>query len=415
MTYDDDLEKAIAASRVDAGLPPQDTGITVTNGTDQVFFGPANRTQYEPGKWDLVPTGKTYAQEILLDPEPAERKRDMGAPAFLKPGIEDHRLGALLTIYHGIPLLRSIFLSRMNVLPTYGYNNEWWSGKAIELQTITGHFDAESELRQEMQRLMAFLDKTDRSYGSADALANLHAVKEKMRHGKNAEETTVEGAVLRAYKDVLEHEGLANSVSKIYSVGVDGLAQTSSEEFAILRLDLPHQNSDQETIYDIADAALWNLNPLELPNSPYLSHVAEVVTFRLEGDMFSKGVEVPAVWYPDRYLQSGGQAALDMRVKKQEVKDELHKLERIEKFLTDYNLPGGKSIKVKELFKTTLQHDVNQTVTIGSAVEAQDNDAMDEGAVPAQQSTRARNLSAQLRKLTDNIDRKLLCKSITLM
>ena len=77
---------------MEAGLPPQETGIT---GTDQVFFGPANRSQYEPGKWDLVPTGNSSAQDfLLLDPEPAGRKRDIDTPAFLKPSIEDHRLGA---------------------------------------------------------------------------------------------------------------------------------------------------------------------------------------------------------------------------------------------------------------------------------------------------------------------------------
>ncbi|RQM06475.1 hypothetical protein DH86_00002337, partial [Scytalidium sp. 3C] len=137
---DRDLEQALAASRAEAGLPPQESGVI---GTDQVYFGPATRTQYEEGKWDMVPIGKSSVQEILFDPEPTERKREIDAPAFLKPAVEDHRLAALLTIYHEIPLAREIFLDRMDVSPSYGFNQEWWSGTEIQMASV----DTEGEGR----------------------------------------------------------------------------------------------------------------------------------------------------------------------------------------------------------------------------------------------------------------------------
>ena len=131
-THDDDteLQRAIEESRVSAGLPPQESGVT---STDRVHFGPATRNQYEEEKWGMVTVGKSSAQEILLDPEPANRKRDLNVPAFLKPSVENNRLGALFTIYHEIPLLREVFMNRSEVQQSYGFDGEWWTGKAIDV------------------------------------------------------------------------------------------------------------------------------------------------------------------------------------------------------------------------------------------------------------------------------------------
>jgi hypothetical protein len=193
---DSDLEQALAASRAEAGLAPQESGVT---NTSEAYFGPATRSQYESGKWDMVLAGQTSVTEIVVDPEPAERKRDLDVPAFLKPSVEDHRLGALLTIYHEIPLIREIFLPRagQDQAPNYGYDKEWWTGKAIDIPTVFGEdVTPPNEVNMELQRLMAFLDKTDRSYGSIEALANLRDVKKALR-----KEPKLEAAVLNAWKN----------------------------------------------------------------------------------------------------------------------------------------------------------------------------------------------------------------------
>ena len=49
---DRELEQAIAVSRAEAGLPPQESRIT---GTQQVHLGPARRSEYELGEWDILP------------------------------------------------------------------------------------------------------------------------------------------------------------------------------------------------------------------------------------------------------------------------------------------------------------------------------------------------------------------------
>jgi hypothetical protein len=395
------LHQALAASRAEAGLPPQETG---TTDTEQAFFGPANRSQYEAGKWELVPTSNSSGREIIQpNPEPGERKRDAGAPAFLKPSIEDHRLGALLTIYHEIPLVREILLNRKDVLPSYGSNNEWWTGRAIDLPATNEPGDAEREVGQEMQRLMAFLDKTERSYGSADALANLLAVKRKYRGYES-----VEIAVMKAYRELLEDSDATGAIKKLFSIGVEGSDQADSEEFSILRMDLPTKNSDQETLYDIADATLWNLEPLELSNSPYLSHIGDVIAFQLGGNSSSKGIEIPSVWYPDRYLESSRQAALDMRTKKMDVDETLRRIDAQEERLTNYTIRGKGKVKVQDLFKAVLQHGVDQIKD--EAVPISASDAVEEGLAPEEQSAKSKKLSAEVHNLMTSIDQKLICK-----
>lgn len=400
---DRDLHEALAASRAEAGLPPQESGVT---STDQVFFGPANRNQYEPGKWELIPTANSSSQDIIvLDPEPPERKRDVNAPAFLKPSMEDHRLGALLTMYHEIPLVREILLDRKNVLPSYGSSNEWWTGKAIELPSMSGPEDARYQVGLEMQRLMAFLDKTDRSYGSADALAYLPAVKEQQR---KYDGEGVEFSVMRAYRELLGDFDSAGAIKKLFSIGVGGTNQSDSEEFCILRFELPQKDSDQQTFYDIADAALWPLDPLDLSNSSYLSHIADVITFQLIGDAFSKGVDIPYVWYPDRYLESSRQAALDMRVKKADIKEKLRRIDAQQERLTNYTMLGNTKVKVKDLFEAVLQHDIDEVMEDGVSNSA--NDATEEGFLLREQSPKTKKLSAEVRKLMDSIDQKLTGK-----
>jgi len=402
-----ELQRALSLSLADAGLPPQESGIT---STDQVRFGPATRSQheYEQGQWELIPVGKASAQEILLDPEPAERKRDLDIPAFLKPSIQNHRLGALFTIYHEIPLTRNLFLKPMDVLPGYGYDQEWWAGKAIELPSLTGDDSpVEQTVDRELQRLMAFLDKTDRSYGSADVLANMSDVQKVLRH--NSE---FEPAVLYAWRKLFDN-GNHGIVKKIFSRGVESEEQEDSPQstdFTILELQLPSEESDLETIYDMADEVLWpDLQPQDFDSCPFLSHVADVIAFKFDGNNESyKKIDVPPVWYPDRYLKESRQAALEMRSKKLDVRESLEQASRMEDYLTSYQMRGaggGKVVKLQDLFKASLRHDEAEI----PEDQVLDNPELDVIS-SRRQSKAAAILSSELQKIVAKIDKKLTCK-----
>ncbi|KAK2628508.1 hypothetical protein QTJ16_001611 [Diplocarpon rosae] len=399
---DSDLEQALAASRADLGMPPQESGTT----TATVCFGPATRSQYEERQWGMVQMGK--AQEIIEDPEPADRKREPGTPAFLKPSVQDTRLNAFITIYHSIPLARNVLLNTYNVLPSYGHDAEWWQGKAIEQpSTVTMHGASSpplyDEAERELQRLMAFLDNTERSYGSVEALANLPEVKQAQRL-----EPDLPSAVLRAWKTIVEngHSNGPAMIRQIFSTGVpDEDSDDAPTNFAVLALDLPSKDSVQETLYDICDEVLWpQLGIMELSKCPYLSRIAEVISFKVDkvmGGSDCKNVEIPAVWYPDRYLKAGRQAALDMRLKKREVEQELERIRSTEEKLSLLPLRSGKYVKVHDLFKASLKHD---EAKIGKGDQLADVDMM----ASQRQTNAAIRLSEELRKVVASIDKKLL-------
>ena len=97
--------------------------------------------------------------------------------------------------------------------PNYGYDKEWWTGKAIDIPMVFGEdVTPPNEVNMELQRLMAFLDKTDRSYGSIESLANLRDVKKELR-----KDSKLEAAVLKAWKNGIPNDqyGKAVKVRKV--------------------------------------------------------------------------------------------------------------------------------------------------------------------------------------------------------
>ena len=357
--------KAFAESTQDYGLPPQEYGITNPNG---VHFGPATQENYNKN-WPLV---LASPQEARSHPDAEDRKREDGAPAFLKPSADDNRLASILTIYHEIPLAREIFLRRADLLPDYGHDPEWWAGKAIgrtrEARRLISGAQSDivmsregKEVFNELQRLMAFLDKTERSYGSAEPLANLTFV-------KKAQSNDIEGKFFEAWKYAQRNNP---AITSIFSEAVqptgDALAEdeeTDAKDFAILDLRLPNVNDSDEyaTIYDLTDRLLWDQSGLDIGTSAYLTRVADVVGFRLVGDEFSRSVSIPELWFPDRYLEAGREAALHMRRQKAEIRESMMRLYNLESMLTYFTLPGGKQVKVQDLFNLSLMHDAEPIV-----------------------------------------------------
>ncbi|KUJ11698.1 uncharacterized protein LY89DRAFT_786579 [Mollisia scopiformis] len=395
--HDSELQQALAASRAEAGMSPQETGVT---GTDQVYFGPATRPQneYDSGQWGLVPLGKSAIQDEFLDPEPAQRVRAADAPAFLKPS-KNHRLGALITIYHEIPVTRNLFMNAQDTDIHFGYDKEWWTGKQIELPNLSPedeqtHFTVD----REFQRLMAFLDKTERSYGSVEALANHPEV---VRAHRRKSDQSIEAAVLDSWRRKFDPNKLALT-RQIFSTGVDSEREENAQDFAILELILPMTGSMQETFYDMADEILWpNFGPTDISDSPYLSRIAEVIAFQVEGSDDRKRVEIPLVWYPDRYLKPARQAALDMRLHKREVQEELERIDKLEDQLTHIPLRTGKIVKVQDLLNASLKHD---NYEVKRDVSELDDDMLSE----RRPSPAATKLSSELRKLVASIDKKLI-------
>ncbi|KAL3425736.1 ubiquitin interaction motif protein [Phlyctema vagabunda] len=401
---DAQMAQAMAESRADAMLPPQVSGTTDTEG---VYFGPAMRPENETREWQIVPHGSSSAQEMILDPEPPQRKRKLGVPAFLKPTPNGSRLGALLTIYHEIPVARETFLDRNQTLSDYGYDKEWWTGRAMETAIICdedeGFKSNEAELFcSELQRLMAFLDATDRSYGSAEVLTEFHT----MRLHREREDDTIDMvcAFFNTWKEFLSG---SKDLERLFTVGVTGQQQDADQrEFALFTLELPHRDSTAETIYDLADGLLWAGVPIDigLASIPYLSHVANVVAFHVTGGQTSKNILIPSVWYPDRYLESSRLAAAGMREKQMQIHEELDKISRIEEKLTYINRGTGGRLKVKEVLESALRHDEAQ-LSVDNLLADGNGKGPD---VEMEEAPKQYDISAEIHKLIASIDSKLL-------
>lgn len=94
-----------------------------------------------------------------------------------------YNIGPALSIFHSIPLAKRAMLLPEQVLEEYGYNDRWWSGEAIEAPRIV-NLESDrvgpeiGDVVVETQRLMAFLECTNRAYGSVDSLAKLPSMPE---------------------------------------------------------------------------------------------------------------------------------------------------------------------------------------------------------------------------------------------
>jgi hypothetical protein len=138
--------------------------------------------EYNPQDWALTTTTvKPVAAEALPD----DRKRSPNTPAFLRSTHDNYNLGGALTILHSIPRIRDLFLMRDYLQVDYGSNEKWWNGERIQLSRVIDleniRTDNALEVINEVQRLFAFLDGTERAYGSVEPLCDMPNIRETNR------------------------------------------------------------------------------------------------------------------------------------------------------------------------------------------------------------------------------------------
>ncbi|KAI0124199.1 hypothetical protein BJ170DRAFT_75636 [Xylariales sp. AK1849] len=346
---DADLQRALAESAAESGIPPQESGI-VGSDTTSKYFGPANRPDYEKDQWAMIPT-KTEAAQVKPDVSPSARKRDPSAPAFLRSN-KDSRLGALVSILHKIPMARNILLSSGKPAKSYGHNSEWWKGQSIlkteDLEALARNeegFGTHPDFNEELHRLVAFLDSTERTYGTVDGLAETNAIDPNRGHGWGfidyedrlyeclAEEnkdvphfdmkplvSTVKTQRITPKATLEEQSGQSSEdVTMGDSDGSDEGSAEQETKFSFLALPL-NNNPWVNTLYDALDSIFWSHALGDESPLPAESHaaflkteVAEILTIRIDGSGLNKPCDVPAVLYVDRYLESRRDLAIQVQ------------------------------------------------------------------------------------------------------
>lgn len=347
---DANLKRALAESAAESGVEPQEDGVT-DNETNFKYFGPANRPEYETEQWAMVPT-KPAVEATEPDLLPSARKRDPSAPAFLRQ-TKDHNVGSLLSIYHKIPLVRNVLLQCGLPARTYGHNTGWWKGLPILKQqhlaamargeTVWGD-DAHPDFSEELHRLMAFLDNTERSFGTVDGLIDTKLI--------DPSYGVWTADVDNSFYDALRTTASSNPECDIQSITTVGTilpcappqadasrpesdADSYNDEgadspFILLDVSLDHEQfAEVSTLYDALDHLLWT-HALSLDhtfpeeaNYAVLSNIAEVMTIRINGTGLSKPCEIPAVLYVDRYVKERKDIALKFQLHMRVVKKQL--------------------------------------------------------------------------------------------
>lgn len=398
-----ELQQAVAMS-LNQGMSKQETGVTTNN---QAQFGKATRDQYDESAWAMT-LFNTTSEEVVLSPDPEDRKRTPGEPAFIRPSTNNLYLGGFLTILHEIPLAREALMLRKKVLFDYGQDSQWWSGQPINLPKIVTVNERDNsdndwdDIIYETQRLMAFLDSTDRSFGSSDSLASLKNLHD---YSSDSEEAitrfleTWHRAALRAEPE--------NPLSTIFQSRAykrtpfddpeDGDDPISKDLFIF---EPQVEQGHGQTLYDVLDSAIWSDRPGENMDDVWLEHLGEVLVMKLDSYENAKSVDVktPAIFYPDRYMSSCRELALDFRTKRLAVMEEVQELEKLVTRFTSPRTPVG-SLTVREILEKAAQ-----AVPI---VLSEDSIKSDDSMTPEMKAEKASRIARDLEKISQKVEAKL--------
>ncbi len=317
----------------------QMTGVTNASAP---HFGPARQEHYDIN-WALT-VPRDFTKEIWLNPEPIDRKRDGTKPAFLRPATQGHRLPALIKILQTIPLTREAMLCRESILTDYGHHGDWWDGATIQAPKVfrVGHegygYDIE-EVLYETQRLVAFLEETERAYGSIDSVLRIAGM-------ENLKSDEILAEFFRVWSGATKHVHLSLALHKIVESkgtkrALQGPQFEETHKFTTLQVRIDEDIADKgRTLYDAIDDILWSTDGLEAEQQDvYLEKVGDVLildVMRPNEASSGLGIKIPAVWYLDRYLESSVVEVREMRQLKAAIQKELDEIEHRRAQMAEY-------------------------------------------------------------------------------
>ncbi|PYH95322.1 ubiquitin interaction motif protein [Aspergillus ellipticus CBS 707.79] len=391
-----ELQQAVAMS-LNQNLGQQETGVTSTKDSK---FSRATRDHYEEGAWAMT-LFNSSSREIIISPDPADRKRREGEPPFIRPSQDNLYLSGFLTILHSIPLAREALMLRSRLLSNYGHDPQWWNGQPINLPKIVTIHDAQDgdtewdDIIYETQRIMALLDSTRRAFGSIDALASL----------KSMASYDSDGSVsrfLESWQEAAIRADQGNQLATIFSSTaykrpLSVYDTPIDKEFSTLNPFVEREHG--QSLYDVLDHTMWSDRPGEELDDVWLEHVAEVFTIKLDGADKPLDVKIPAVFYPDRYLAASRDLARDFRTQRLQVYEEIFRLEGlINRFST-----SKKSIYRGMTSKETLDK-------AAAAVSSTLPKSLSRGTnafTPETANAEAQRLTNELKAISDKIENKL--------
>lgn len=331
---DADIQRALAASQSDQ------TGSNAN-------FRPATQGYYDPSRWSMATVSgvdSQQASEIIPDLEPHERQNATGHPRFLKQLPSGDYLPNLLTIAHSIPMARRALLAPYKSYSSYGSDSDWWKGHSIRLPRIVSTVDGapmepatteRDEMIAEMQRLMALLDESSRSYGSAESLVRLASSFAVNRSDVTSESMldrvlqVWEAAAKNAAPEHAAESGVFHSL-----IGTTSAEGTTTPNLWSLPLSVNTDSEPAVNLAEVMDNTLWDMDTDdETLCDNFMERCAPVLPMRLSQSDSSKerlSVIVPSAFYVDKYLKENVDATRDIRKQMAQCKKKIDKIEGVQ-------------------------------------------------------------------------------------
>jgi hypothetical protein len=250
----------------------------------------------------MVPT----STEVIPDPAPSQRKRDEGHPGVLKPSPRFNYLPALISILHSIPLFRNALLATNITQRSYWMGDDWWKGSpALPARIIDTAAEREEvhglDIIYEAQRLMAFLDTSDRAYATVSSLLELDAWKESRPKLEDEDDDLLKFLILwsTAFETQVPGTQLDGLIRSVVNTG-DEIVQNFVLDAPVSRAS----GKSDLSIYDVLDDQLFSA---DTGSGAHISNISKVLILRLNSATTNAqglGCRVPATLYPDRYMES---------------------------------------------------------------------------------------------------------------
>lgn len=400
---DPELQRAMEES-MRSTLPAQENGVTGVPSN----FGPARREFYEPSSWAL--TTISTSREIVDHPPPTKRRRVGEEPAFLRGCKETEYLAPLVTIYHSIPLAREALLMHPLKVHNYGHDASWWSGttdentKALSTDSSLQIDRDQCNLLAEVQCLMAFLDKTDRAYGSVDALADLQAVRA----------ARGDGAFIRwltAWSDTAIDQAPSDQLTQVFtSVAAKGPSSSdgSAEEKPLLCVEPPINRIPGETLVNLLDNTIWDDDRGRIEDV-WIAKAAEIFTVRVYdpngGRNTGLDLTLDPVWYPDRYMFDCREATHQIRKQLQMVRREIDHCTHLQHRCEMVKLSDNRVLMIRDVLDAAARVSMD---AVGSRAPAPNAPGIQDSlSSDAEVRAEASELGDQLQHVVQRIEQKL--------
>jgi hypothetical protein len=328
---------------------------------------------YAPEQWALVTTSS--AARVYDNPEdPKERRRDWekGEPVFFRPLKEKDPLPSLVAVLGQIPLARRALLGEELGLASYGSNSKWWDGESAtagEASVVDDGMDPHKDVVVEAQRLMAFIQESNRSYGSVEALDKLEGI-------SNITTMQVLQKAGGNYSGELRFLVGWSAAAMIYGSHADifktiitasenngGVMQDKAD--TIYRLDLePLASEPKQSLYQAIDELIWMNDPTgEAEDEYFIEQVAPILVMRVTNKDTSKetkglGLQVPHTFYADRYLKDNSGVMRQMRKDKALLRRHVQNIDLRKAKLNSTPHPKDptKMLDREELFEKSIEY-----------------------------------------------------------